>query len=229
MSIITHTSKEEDGLPTPAAPSQRRRNLYTARHCARTLVKLLESICLLLTVICTALSPCYYHWESGTRSTSVSCGLFQPCFHDMSSAHNQHVSNMAKGFSTGIRFAEVFSVMAVLMNVVTMALYSLTKMNSKLPSGALAWAFLAKAHAACMLSLLLQLITCTAILSDLGVVLEHDYQWSYGGTLQLSWGFAFNLAALLAHLVTVLVLASPLSSMAGPAMNTGVATLLLDD
>ncbi len=229
MSIITHTSKEEDGAPTPAAPSQHRRNLYTARPRIRTLVALLESVCLLLTVISTVLSPCYYHWQSGTRNTSFSCGLFQPCFHDLSSTHSQHVSNMAKGFSTGIRFAEVFSVMAVLMNVVTMALYSLTKMNSKLPSGAIAWAFLAKAHAACMLSLLLQLITCTAILRDLGVVLEYDYQWSYGGTLQLSWGFAFNLAALLAHLVTVLVLASPLSSMAGPAMNTGVATLLLDD
>lgn len=87
---------------------------------------------------------------------------------------------------------------------------------SQLPSGERAWTLLAKAHGLCTLALLLALVAGSAIFHDLKDVLSRNLTPSVQeGKLDLSWGFAFNILAMLSHLLVVLVLVS-LSPGAGP-------------
>lgn len=85
----------------------------------------------------------------------------------------------------------------------------LYKNTHQLPSGEGAWTLLAKAHGACALSLLLGLVAGSAIFHDLRDVFARNLSTPYQeGKLTLTWGFAFNVLALLVHVLAVLVLVS---------------------
>lgn len=75
---------------------------------------------------------------------------------------------------------------------------------------------LVKAHGSCALCLLLGLVAGSAIFHDLHDVLTRNVATPYQeGKLTFSWGFAFNVLALIAHVLAVAVLASSL----GPQLH----------
>ncbi len=113
---------------------------------------------------------------------------------------------------------------AALANTVAFVLYLFTSKSTQLPSGERAWSFLARAHGAACLSLLLGLVAGSAIFHDLTDVLGRNLTTPYQeGALRLTWGFGFNILAVLSHLLVVIVLVSTSSMPAAewPTANNG--------
>jgi hypothetical protein len=213
MSVITKTAIDAAAEPSPQQQQRRRRRrgCFAIRHRARVLA-LLEGLCQLLTALSTVTSQFYYGWNRpGSSAATKYCGLFyRPCYTQES--YLSRVRSASQRVYTGVHFAESFVIAAALSSAVAFVLYLVLLLA---PWRKRAWAFVATAHAASALFLLLELVTCTAILHDLRFVLEYPSSYDYyyqRVTLTLAWGFAFNLLAWLAHALQALVLAFSVSA-----------------
>lgn len=78
--------------------------------------------------------------------------------------------------------------------------------QTQLPSGQRAWVLLYNLHA--IIAMLLVVLICVAggMYSNLKMVLDRNRTVLEDGGMSFSWGFAFNILAILAHIGVVMIL-----------------------